>query len=139
MRPNKSPSNWVSASDVGRAEFCAHYLQHKYADTPVDEAAKARREYGNAGHDQLNIQASKDKRCFIASYLYGSSDPRTENLRVWRDTTLTNKIYGPSLVKLYYLASPTLVWICQKNKWINAITQRSIDRFSGSLKGSEKL
>jgi len=50
-----------------------------------------------------------DRRCFIASYVFGGNAPETSFLRQWRDNQLLLYWFGPSLVRLYYLLSPTLV------------------------------
>jgi len=73
-------------------------------------------EAGEAAHAALHRAAlqelhecSVDSRCFVASALWGPTDPRTEALRAWRDRWLLHRWWGPSIVKLYYAASPTLV------------------------------
>ena len=70
-------SDWVSASDVGRAEFCPKYLELKYSGAAVSETEEKARARGDAAHEQFNNEIkSTDSRCFIASHLYGINDPR---------------------------------------------------------------
>lgn len=113
-KQRNSSKEWVSASDVGRAAFCPHYLELNYNGTrPSQDAIKAR-ENGNAGHDKLNKQA-QDKRCFVASHLYGIDDPRTIALRNFRDKNLIGNRTGRLIIYLYYKLSPSLV--VQANKF----------------------
>jgi len=104
---------WVSASDVGRAAFCPHYLELKSKGTEASMQAKAARDRGDASHDELN-RMGQDKRCYIASHLYGIEDGRTEALRSFRDNTLLRHHPGKVLVNIYYRLSPTLVTISSR-------------------------
>lgn len=101
---------WVSASDVGRAAFCPHYLELKKRGVKASRQAEESRARGNASHDELNRMA-QDKRCYIASHLYGIDDSRTEALRSFRDSNLLRYRPGRALVNIYYSLSPTLVTI----------------------------
>ncbi len=47
-----------------------------------------------------------DRRCFIASTVYGSDAPETQALRAWRDRVLLRSALGRGLVRLYYALSP---------------------------------
>jgi hypothetical protein len=104
---------WVSASDVGRAAYCPHYLELKNRGVKASRQAEASRARGNARHDELN-RIAQDKRCYIASYLYGISDERTDDLRSFRDNTLLRHRPGNVLVNIYYCLSPTLVTISSR-------------------------
>ena len=104
---------WVSASDVGRAAFCPHYLELKNKGVKASRQAESARARGDASHDKLNRMA-QDKRCYIASHLYGIDDSRTEALRSFRDKNLLSHRPGRVLVNLYYRLSPTLVTISSR-------------------------
>ena len=56
---------------------------------------------------QLAAQAN-DGRCFVATALWGSADPRTLALRAWRDSWLLKKRWGLAAVRLYYRLSPPI-------------------------------
>ena len=101
---------WVSASEVGRAAFCPHYLELKNKGVKASRHAEVARARGDASHDELNRMA-QDKRCYIASHLYGIDDVRTEALRSYRDNALLRYRPGKVLVNIYYSLSPTLVTI----------------------------
>lgn len=124
-----SKTKWVSASDAGRAAYCPKYLQHKHEKTAISKMAEAAREKGEAEHQLFNHQAKqRDKRCYIASYVYGIDDPRTNALRQFRDDYLKKNIFGRLLVKIYYFVSPTLVRLCQHCKPIDLRAKAMTDR-----------
>jgi len=114
MFKRRAKKIWVSASDVGRAAFCPHYLELKKRGVKASRQAEASRARGNASHDELN-RMSQDKRCYIASHLYGIDDGRTEALRSFRDNTLLRHHPGKVLVNIYYRLSPTLVTISSRS------------------------
>jgi hypothetical protein len=71
---------------------------------------------GTAAHADLHQEALRelrapggDARCFIATALWGSPDPRTHALREWRDRWLLKRRWGPLATRLYYRLSPRLV------------------------------
>lgn len=51
----------------------------------------------------------RDKRCFVASAVYGGSAPETDELRAWRDRELVGRPAGSWAVRVYYSLSPPLV------------------------------
>lgn len=128
-------NDWVSASEVGQVMFCPHSLELKYKGARVNESAKNRRAKGNLEHEQFNqrikhaAQVNRDHRCFIASQVYGSNDPRTEQLRRWRDEVLMQTTFGRWIVRIYYALSPELVRVCQKVEWINTLSRVLVDCF----------
>ena len=111
----KRSNDWVSASDIGRACYCPKSLTHKYAGTEVSQSAIAARRRGDAAHDALN-QEVEDTRCFVASHLWGVSDPRTLLLRRFRDEHLMRHLPGRYLVEIYYRLSPSLVVAARRFK-----------------------
>lgn len=54
-------------------------------------------------------QAAIDKRCFIATQVYGADAPETVLLRAWRDAVLMQYMPGRMFVWFYYVVSPALV------------------------------
>lgn len=110
MFKRRAKKVWVSASDVGRAAYCPHYLELKNKGVKASRQAQSARAKGNTSHDKLNRMA-QDKRCYIASHLYGIDDSRTEALRSFRDKKLLSHRPGKVLVNIYYRLSPTLVII----------------------------
>jgi len=99
---------WVAASKVGRAAYCPKYLELEQQKTEVSRTAQAARVRGELKHDQFNKQA-QDTRCFVATHVYGIDDPRTVNLRNYRDNTLTKTLAGRCFIRSYYALSPFLI------------------------------
>lgn len=130
MRHNKPKrkSEWISASDVGRSEFCPNSVALKYAGAKPSQRAVAAQDRGNLKHEQFNRQISTDKRCYVASYLYGVEDPRTETLRQFRDNTLQCSPGGRILIAFYYRLSPVVIKISKRAPWIDRLLRRIVDR-----------
>lgn len=132
-------SDWVSASDVGRAKFCPKYLELKYGGAAVSEAAEKARARGDAAHEQFNTEIkSTDSRCFIASHLYGINDPRTEMLRQFRDRVLMPNILGRFLVNVYYQASPWAVKLCRRNSTVDSVAGKIVGWIVNQLDGENR-
>jgi len=138
MKSRQQKSNWVSASEVGRAAFCPHYLVLKYRNCTVSHKAKHAQHIGNMGHSQLNKLAKQDKRCFIASHVYGIDDPRTDYLRIWRDRVLLKTIYGQLFITTYYFISPYLVLMCKKYTVLNRFMLSLVNTVIKIVKAREK-
>jgi len=115
-------SDWIAASEVGRAAYCEKALELKYAGAEVSTRAQAARQRGDAAHDAWNteIKHAADKRCFVASHLYGIDDPRTERLRQFRDRYLMQRASTRLLVHSYYRLSPILVTLCRRFPMLDA-------------------
>ncbi|MFT6904805.1 MAG: hypothetical protein ACJAS1_001459 [Oleiphilaceae bacterium] len=131
FRSSKS-SEWISASNVGRANYCPHALERDLKGSKISEESKRARMRGNTKHDSLNKiiiqQASTDKRCYIATHLYGIDDHRTQQLRRFRDTTLTQSSSGRLFIKIYYFLSPYIVKASEKAPWIDKLLRPLIDK-----------
>lgn len=129
---NSTKSKWVSASDVGRAAYCPHYLELKKQGAKPSKQAIAARAQGEVSHDALNRQA-EDKRCFIASHLYGIDDARTNILRNYRDEKLANKYLGELFIQTYYVLSPALVSISRRIPFLDRILKQIVDHIVSRL------
>jgi len=126
-------TEWVSASVVGRAAFCPHYLEHQYEGRNISSSAKIARAKGDVAHDEFN-QLAMDKRCYVASHLYGVDDTRTQTLRDFRDMHMTNNLPGKTFIYLYYYFSPLLV-SCVKalpalGSCVRFVVDRLVERIS---------
>lgn len=106
---------WVSASKVGRAAFCPKYLEHQCNNEPVSQPAIHARKKGDQSHDAKNKQVARDERCYIASYAFGLNDPRTNELRSFRDKYLQKIWLGRMLVLMYYQFSPYMVRLAKRS------------------------
>ena len=84
---------------------------------------------GTAAHADLHREALRelrapgsDARCFIATALWGSADPRTQALREWRDRWLLKRHWGPLATRLYYHLLPRLASVMVCAPRLRAIT-----------------
>jgi len=114
----------LRASDLAELGFCEMkvLLKARHGDQTTPEAAEARRG-GLEEHERFHQQVTKehnrtvdavrgaetDKRCFIATAVYGGTDPRTQQLRSYRDSSLNATWWGRALVQMYYAVSPHIV------------------------------
>ena len=123
---NSRKSKWVSASDVGRPSYCPHYLELKEKRTkPSQESIEARAK-GEVSHEELNLQA-EDRRCFVATHLYGSDHPNTCLLREYRDQRLASHTTGRGFITVYYAISPYLVIAARKLPLISRFMRYFVD------------
>ncbi len=75
------------------------------------------------------IKKNNNNGCYIATSVYGSYDcPEVWTLRRYRDNKLNKTIFGKLFIKIYYMASPTLVkWFGDK-KWFNNLFKNRLDK-----------
>lgn len=70
------------------------------------------------------------KACYIATAVYGDIDaPQVVKLRKFRDESLRNTVVGKAFIFLYYLISPSLIWMFSKNDIISRTTKKALDFF----------
>lgn len=78
---------------------------------PLEIRAKAA--VGTFEHLRFQVEgqtrAALDRRCFIATAIYGPDAPETNFLRSWRDRVLMPATVGRLFVRAYYATSPSLV------------------------------
>lgn len=70
---------------------------------------------------------ASDRRCFVASAVYGLDDPRTEELRRFRDARLLPSAVGRQAVRAYYLTSPLLVLVLDRLPLLAGPVHRILD------------
>jgi hypothetical protein len=112
--------DWVSASEIGKAVFCPHYLELKKNGVEASKRAKIAMERGNIKHDILN-ETAEDTRCYIASHLYGVEDGRTKTLRDFRDKHLINTTTGKATIYIYYKISPIAVVLARNSILLDSV------------------
>lgn len=132
---NKKNSNWVSASDVGRAAYCPHYLELRDKGTKVSKSSERARVRGDVAHDEFN-KLAEDKRCYVASHLYGIDDERTETLRRFRDDNLVNLPgnTGKILISVYYRLSPVFIQAARALPGVDLCLRKTVDHIVRMIK-----
>lgn len=98
-------------------------LERKYGDCATPEQSVARKE-GRAVHARFDrvvrvahnrpASGASDKRCFVATCVYGAEDARTEQLREYRDRVLAHVHGGRALISIYYALSPWIVRLLER-------------------------
>lgn len=100
----------VSASDVGKAAFCAHSLSLDKKYKLSNRAETKEMLFGVKKHEALTSEVIQgDRRCFVSSHTYGEDHVVTAHLRAWRDSRLKPRWWGRALVNTYYFLSPVVI------------------------------
>lgn len=122
-----------SISDIVAIVYCERQavLDRQYGEAR-SLAVKAKAASGRFQHKRFAMegkaQASRDRRCFVATAIYGAQAPETEWLREWRDTVLMPRRVGRALVRAYYALSPALVRLVERYPRLNLPVHRLLDR-----------
>lgn len=115
----------VSASDVGEVSFCELRYLNRLKCLKVNRSAVHSSRRGNALHDRQN-RVGRDRRCFIATYLYSPEGEEVLKLRVFRDQFLEYVPFGSHIISMYYFISPHFVRLCERSKLLTYITNRFV-------------
>ena len=111
----KSKDSPIAASELAKLGYCeakARFDQ-RHGELPTPLQLDRRRE-GNEAHRLFHRDAvayqnrASDRRCFVATYVFGAEAPETIALREFRDSVLIPTHWGCRAVRLYYAVSPGL-------------------------------
>lgn len=105
----------ASATELAKMGKCERqvYLDHHHDEDTSLTATFIKR--GNHEHEEFNRQLSgKDKRCFIATAVFGIDAMETNILRQIRDIYLIPYNFGRKITSLYYNISPYIVILIEK-------------------------
>lgn len=107
----------VSATQLAEMGYCEKrmLLAHRLGErtTLAQRQGRAR---GNEAHLRYFAQgaAARDRRCFIASCVFGPEALETQQLRGYRDAVLLPRWWGRRLVSLYYRVAPSLCRLLER-------------------------
>lgn len=132
MSKKKQDNVYVSASDVSEAFFCSYRLENKVNGLSINKYNRKASKRGDKYHDHQN-RLGVDRRCFVATYLYGGDDLRTDKLRCFRDIVLMPSYIGRVVVRIYYVMSPLLIFACKKSALMKGAFDRCISCFLSRL------
>lgn len=130
---------FVSATEIASMFYCEQkiVLDLKHGETVTQEQAKARvrgtrvhKEVDRVARKEHNKKSSGDGRsdyCFVATHVYGYHDPRTDELRRFRDRVMMGHPAGASLVRMYYRWSPAVVRWMEGKTVATAVSRVAID------------
>ena len=121
MTENPSDQRRVAVSERAQLLRCEQDMlfDRQYGQRPMPERVRGARQ-GRDAHRQHDQQTqryqgrSADRRCFVATAIYGENAEQTETLRAWRDTMLQPSWLGRFLIGCYYRLSPWLVSILER-------------------------
>lgn len=99
----------VTAKELAEMGFCEMrvLLAHLHGEHTTSEQRRARAR-GLVAHQQYYEEgkASGDRRCFIATCVFGPDAAETQVLRAYRDAVLLPRPWGRWLVRIYYRTAP---------------------------------
>lgn len=99
------PNPRVAVTDVVRITRCEKQAQldGRFGESR-DAHTEGRRREGIQAHARFEHQ--NDRRCYVATAVFGAHAPETQRLRRWRDTVLAPSPWGRFVIRTYYRASP---------------------------------
>jgi len=124
----------LTATDIAECCVCEQRVVLDHLRGKRRTAASRRRMHaGTAVHEELHREAlrelpthASDARCFVATALWGTADPRTQALRKWRDRWLLKRRWGPAATRLYYRISPPIVTIMVRAPRLRAVVDGTL-------------
>jgi len=139
-----------SISDIVSAVYCEQKMMfdRRLGDASPDFVRKRAVE-GVIEHRRFEIEQKIrvlqnkpgeliDKRCFIASSIYGIDSLEAVTLRKWRDDVLLQSVIGQIFVRWYYWFSPFMVSKMAHHTWLTSLMRVGLDRFVAVLDKSNK-
>jgi len=122
-RKQKRDPATVSATELAEMGFCEKrvLLAHLHGERLTSEQLRSV-DRGRKAHDQFYREGlaaasatGADRRCFVATCLYGDAAWQTETLLRFRDQILVRYQLGHRMVAVYYALAPDmcrlLVWL----------------------------
>ena len=124
---------YLKASDIGHLASCETRFAlermrggggNRRGSSPDIDAQQRAYEALVAAHHNAQLI---DRRCFIASEIYGEAAPETEQLRVYRDTTLTSSLLGRMSIVGYYSVAPAITVLTRRSPLVRRAVRWSLD------------
>lgn len=139
----RSEQDYLPATALASLAFCEVKVLNevRYGKLTTTRQAKAA-EAGIEEHDRFHQEVSalhnqprpaQDRRCFIATAVWGGDDPRTQQLRDWRDRVLLAKRFGRAAARAYYAISPWMVRLVERWPGLRGPVARILDRVRRGL------
>lgn len=137
-------NQYTSASELAQMAVCERQvlLRAKMGDRKTARQEVAAK-WGNSVHDQIHREGhtpsypqdrNADKRCFIATAVYGLDAPETTRLRRFRDEALIGNPLGKMLVALYYGISPPIARMLDHNQHARGLIKWALDAVVRAIK-----
>lgn len=140
----RSP-RYLSATEIAALAVCEQKVvldvRQGERTTPAQREARRR---GHVLHERFDQAVSAHHNrpvptpssgpCFVASVLYGKNDPRTDELRRFRDTRLAPHRAGRWVIHQYYRRSPSIADCLAKHPAWAAAARWSLDQLRRMLR-----
>lgn len=132
----------IRVSDVASDSYCEASADFdrrlgraRTADVETRAAHGIRRHEDHAARSAAGdfSSTSSDRRCFIATAVYGPDAAQTEALRQFRDSWLRPHAPGRWLVALYYRASPPIARSLDRHPVAAAVIRHALDAIVAAL------
>ncbi|OJW42451.1 MAG: hypothetical protein BGO50_01580 [Rhodanobacter sp. 67-28] len=145
MKPRqhrKFDPSYLAATKLAELGYCETrmVLARRIGPRATQEQRKARRA-GQAEHERFdrqvrsahNYASTQDRRCFIATAVYGADDQRTQQLRDWRDAVLSHSVPGRLVIRTYYALSPWIARLLVRLPPLQGPVRTALDHFRHGL------
>lgn len=139
----------ISVSELGAyAGSCEMQGHLKYHHGVAKSAKTAQSVSGERLHAQMAHQAiayerargkAVDRRCYVATAVFGGDSDQARILRMWRDTELKGWLFGGALITLYYGVSPLLCRYIKKGSVLERAIRACLNLFISRLSIREPL
>lgn len=120
---------WINASSIGTAKFCINAAYLSEQKVKFSQRTKYKMQKGTRAHRI----ASRDSRCFIATYAFSAEHPIVNELRIWREHQLKPHWYGRYFIYLYYKLSPILIKKLGHQPLFKAFSRAFVSWFYNSI------
>lgn len=116
----------VSAKDLAEMGYCEKrvLLAHLHGQR-LTLGQRRSVELGRRAHERYyreglaaTSSTGADRRCFVATSLYGDAAWQTEALRRYRDGVLLRRRLGRWLVRVHYAIAPGACWLLTRMPWL---------------------
>lgn len=134
----------VSAKELAEMGFCEKrvLLAHLHGQRLTLEQRRSV-ERGRRAHDQFYREGlaaasatGADRRCFVATCLYGDAAWQTETLRRFRDQVLLRHHLGRRMVESYYALAPGMCWLLVRLPWLQTPCRALLGMLIRVVRGS---
>lgn len=135
MKKTSSRRDVIRASELAATATCEQRAVFDARFGVGKGERAARMSAGDAIHAakheraQAEMAGASDRRCFIATCVYGADAPATEALRRWRDAKLAPSRTGRAAVAVYYAVSPLVVRLLDARPALREPVRRALDAF----------
>lgn len=104
----------VTVTDLSKMAVCEkQYVLGKIHGNPENkkmlQGTINHHHFENSSWQKWERQLSGQKRCYVATALWGEEDARVQQLRLYRDEVLLKSKMGIIFIRFYYLISEKMV------------------------------